>query len=301
MAFPLTFLQAKARLGAILHVDSTTGDYPTLLGDWLNTGGDRVWRARPWYGRDVETIIFTVAPYSTGTADFTQGSTAVSGSGTTWTAAMSGSKIALAIGQPYYIFTRTGNTTGTIPTGGYAEATATGSGYTIFQDEYDLPSAADFTTLSVEPLYSWRTIMRRFTMQQLDDLYYVQRAQGPPVVWGPTLSRTASVRRIRFAPVPDAIYRFRVRYLSSYTNLSADGDTSVLGGSRERAWILASALEAQRAADARIVTSETEVQNAIEEAWQKERPMDPTIVRRVPLGSGRRWPAYPISDDNPFG
>lgn len=54
----------------------------------------------------------TAVYYGTGTVAATNGSNAVTGSGTTWTAAMTGMYI--AINGVYYAFTRTGNTTGTI-------------------------------------------------------------------------------------------------------------------------------------------------------------------------------------------
>jgi hypothetical protein len=296
----LTHAQAQVALASMLDLPQT-GDWATHLTNFLNRGGRRVWEARRWFGRDVSTIVFTAAPYRTGTATFTLAGTSVSGTGTTWTAAMTGRKIALATGSPWYIFTRSSDTAGTIPTGGYAEATATDSTYVIFADEYDLAATAE-TILDVSIFHSrMRGSMERMTEEAMDDLYFTNPTVGTPLLWAPTLSTTAGTRRFRVAPIPDAIYRLRVRYLAAYTDLSAAGDFCVLGANRERAWLLASALEAQRAGDSRPVTNDDEVQAAIEECWQKEQAQAPMVIRRSPVGGGGSRGVFYVNDDNVVG
>lgn len=297
----LTMAQARSYVANLLDIDVSSGDGPTNVLNALNIAGRRVWEARPWFGREVDTVLFTVAPYTTGTATFTLASTAVVGVGTTWVAGMTGRKIALGIGSPWYRFTQTGATTGTIPTGGYAETTASGTTYSMFQDELDLPSTAE-TILAVN-LFSarYRGGMKRATTAVLDDLYFVNPSLGVPYAWAPTLEVTGGIRRIRVTPIPDAIYRMRVRYVAAFTDLAAVGDLCVLGQNRERAWLLAACLEAQRVSDSKPVTNETEVQAAIQEAWIKEQATSPTVIRRTPLGSGAGGGGIFINDDRPFG
>lgn len=276
----------------MLDLDVASGNGPTLVLNAMNLGGRRCWESHGWWGREVDTTLFCVAPYITGTIALAQAGTAVTGTGTTWTAAMTGMKLAVgAVGAPPYRFTRTGNTTGTIPTGGYAETTVTTSTYALYQDEYDLPTTAE-TMKGVwlySALYNGRMLSR--TETQMDDIL-TPTYTGTPASWSPVLSQTAGVRRLRISPVPDAIYRLRVKYLSAWTDVAADSSTSQLGANRERAWILASALEAQRAGDAKQVTSEMEVQAAIEEAWVKDQANSPVVIRRTPVGGNRGRRGY---------
>lgn len=283
----LTNTQVRSYIGSLLDIDVSSGDGPTLVLAAMNQGGRRVWEARSWFGREVTADLFTVAPYATGTVALAQAGTTVTGTGTTWVTGMTGRKIAIpGIGSPWYRFTYVSGTSGTIPTGGYAETTVTASTYSIFQDELDLATTAE-TIKGVwlySSLYQGRMLSR--TETQMDD-NLVNPTTGVPATWAPVQSLTAGVRRLRVSPVPDAIYRLRVKYLSAFTDVAADSSTCVLGSNRERAWILASCLEAQRGGDAKAVTSEDEVQAAIEEAWIKEQAASPMIARRVPVG-GRR-------------
>lgn len=291
--------QMRSRVAAALDLDVSSGDGPTQVLNDINNGGRRVWEMYPWFGRDVETTLFLVAPYDDGTCDFTNGSTTLAGTTTVWTAAMTGRKIARGIGQPYYRFTRTGNTTGTIPTGGYVEPTALASAYVIFQDEYDLASTAE-TVIDCE-LYSaaWRGDLARTTEAAMDADRFINPSLGTPRRWAPVLSTTSGIRRLRFDPVPSEVARVRVHYLVAWTDLTAASDPSTqLGSNRERAWFLASCLEAQRAADVRQITTEEEVLAACAEAFAKERPASPVAVRRTPVGGGRRRPLYYTDDTN---
>lgn len=285
----LTAGQMRSRVAAALDLDVSAGDGPTQVLNDINSGGRRVWEACRWFGRDVDTTLFLVPTYVTGTCDFTNGSTALTGNGTTWTAAMTGRKIALGIGSPYYRFTRTANTTGTIPTGGYVEPTALASTYVIFQDEYDLPATAE-TVLDCQ-LYSrlWNGDLTKTTEAAMDADLFVNPRSGPPRRWAPVLSTTSGIRRLRFDPIPTEAARVRVHYLVAWTDLTAAGDVPQMTANRERAWYLASCLEAQRAADARQVTTDQEVEDAIAEAFKKEQPQAPLVVKRTPYGSGRRY------------
>jgi hypothetical protein len=62
----------------------------------------------------VEAVLQTTAPYSTGTVAVTEGSAAVTGTDTVWTAGMSGREFRVTGRDEIYTFTRTGNTTGTL-------------------------------------------------------------------------------------------------------------------------------------------------------------------------------------------
>jgi len=289
----LTRAQIRAQVAAMCGVNNDSGsDSRTYLDQDINTAGKRVWVARPWRERVVETILFTVAPYTAGTVDLTQGSTSVTGSGTTWTTAFTGRKLALAIGRPWYRFTRTGDTTGTIPTGGYAEATVTASPYGIFQDEIDLTTTMDVINEASVLSEARRGGMMETTESDLDQRWYVHGATGIPAMFAPVMETTAGTKRIRVWPIPDTVYRIRVRGLASFTDMTSDSDLCVLGPDKERALILAAALEVQRRGDSRPVTSDAEVEKAIAEQWEAEAPQQPLSVTRRPMGGSRRFTMY---------
>lgn len=283
----------RAVLAARCGVNNDSGsDSEAYLNMDIDAAAKRVWGARPWAERVGECEVFTVAPYTTGTVAITQGSTAVTGSGTTWTTAFTGRKLALALGSPWYRFTRTGNTSGTIPTGGYAEATVTASPYTLFQDEYDL--TATFEAIqSAQILSSIRNgDLRETTEADMDERWYVHGAQSTPALFAPCHPTTAGIRRIRLFPIPDTIYRIRVKGLLAYRDMTQDGDLCMLGAKKERLLLLAACLEVQRRGDSRPVTSDAEVEKAIAEQWAAECPQQPLSVVRRPMGGSRRFTMY---------
>lgn len=94
-----------------------------------------------WSFWETEGNITLTAAYSTGTVSINQGDTAITGSGTTWTAAMTGSKIRIGTNEDY-TFTRTAAGTGTISPA-YAGASVTAAAYTIYDDTYSLASDCD--------------------------------------------------------------------------------------------------------------------------------------------------------------
>jgi len=88
-------------------------------------------------------FITTVAPYTTGTANVTNGLTSVSGTTTVWTAAMVGRKIRFGSDTAWYrIATRSGNTAITLESA-YQGTTNTLATYEIYKDEYKLPADMD--------------------------------------------------------------------------------------------------------------------------------------------------------------
>src|SRR3990167_3554288 len=87
--------------------------------------------------------ITTVAPYTTGTASITNGSTAVTGSGTTWTAAMVGRKIRFGSDLPWYRIASRSSDTAIVLENVYQGTTNTAATYEIYKDEYKLPADMD--------------------------------------------------------------------------------------------------------------------------------------------------------------
>jgi len=274
----LTFTELVGEVGAALDLDVSSGsDGETSVKRFVNWAARRIWTSRPWYERRAETVITTLAPYTTGTATLTNASTAVTGSGTTWTTSYDGAKIALGYGQPWYRFTRTGNTTGTIAQA-YAESTATNSTYVLYQDEFNVSATCDVVTSVV--LFYENGTMHGLSEGRMDSSAYVHGATGLPRYYSLTDSTTAGTRRIRIWPIPDQAYRIRVHYLKSYTDMSGASDLCGLGQNKERLLFKAALLEGQALSDAPRKTSEGEVEELIERAWRDQQDAVPRRYER---------------------
>lgn len=94
-----------------------------------------------------ETFFTTIAPYETGTITITDGSKTVTGSGTTFTAAMVNRKIRFASQTGYYRISAFVSTTELTLEAPYSGDSLSGETYSIFKDEYKL--AADVDTYKI--------------------------------------------------------------------------------------------------------------------------------------------------------
>src|ERR1035438_8829336 len=143
----MTYGQVKLRL-----TQAFPGVSLDLIEGFINDRYAEILGELPWTRLNVQMTLQTTAPYSTGTVAVVNGSNAITLSGGTWTAAMSGMKFYLvappaAIDSPYpdpavgpiYTFTFVTGTTGTLDRA-YGEATNTAAPYSIFQNIYTLPA-----------------------------------------------------------------------------------------------------------------------------------------------------------------
>lgn len=122
-----TMLPKSAAIRANLHAVKQVLDF--IRGNWH------------WSFWESEGNITLTPQYITGTVTIAQGATAITGTGTTWTAAMTGRKIRIGTNEDY-TFTYLSGTTGTISPA-YAGTTVTAATYTIYQDTYSLASDCD--------------------------------------------------------------------------------------------------------------------------------------------------------------
>lgn len=100
---------------------------------------DQICRHDLWNFRLAEGYITSVVDYATGTVDVTQDSTALVGTGTTWTAAMVGRHFRVSSGSPDYLIDAFTSATALELVAVYVGATAVGSSYTIRKKWYSLP------------------------------------------------------------------------------------------------------------------------------------------------------------------
>ena len=189
--------QLRSTIAAMLDYPDDAGtDYRTNLDNWLNIGQRYVWEQHPWFERAAQYVLTTIAPYVTGTVSMTQGSTSVSGSGTTFTSAMTGRKLTTAYGNPWYVFTYVGATSGTLAQA-YAEEDVTGSGFSIFCDEYDLPLDCEIVTDVACFSSFYAGVLRTMSRADLDAAAFVHGAVGQPLIYGMTPATTASRMSLR--------------------------------------------------------------------------------------------------------
>ena len=197
-------------------------DIRTSFKSWINDAFRTIAYAFKWDEMRSEARIVTVAPYVTGTATFTNGSATVTGSGTTWTAAMVGRKMARGQGLPYYRVSAYVSATQLTLADAYAEDTAAGSAYTIFQDEYDVSA----TTHSIESAIIFRDVLlgnlRWMTQEEMDKSDYIASSTSLPTAICICSSTTVGTIRVRMLPCPDMVYRASIRGQRKWVDLAAD-------------------------------------------------------------------------------
>ena len=174
---------------------------------------------------DYEKVI--ADEYSTGTVAVTNGLNTVTGSGTTFTSAMTGRQIIIddAGGQPYYTFTYVGATSGTLDRA-YQGATDSSSTYSI--GEYYVEFPADLVTLDdIRDLdNNWR-LRRQYHQQNYLDLINADRSStGNPTLYvaaPPRVSSGVTYPRYEFYPRLSSGTHLVARYVKD-SSLSANSD-----------------------------------------------------------------------------
>ena len=296
----LNFGALKDEMAAVLGTGARPGDVMrTSIGRWINQACRYVAYKFPWSTREFEQRVSTVAPYSTGTATFTLGSATVTGSGTTWTTAMVGRKIALSVGAPYYRISAFTSTTSITIADVYAEATSSGSAYSIFQDEYD----ADTTTHSLLDGQvfrgTWTGPLVVVDQPPFDRYTFAGWSTGTPVVGAIVTSTTVGSARVRLSPVPDGVYRIVLRGLKKWVDMTGDSETyaSSLPEDVEEL-ILDRALRwAPKVEGSRRVLSDKEIDVALRSVWQSFSKRRYPIGMRRGIGEGLRGPVIVANTD----
>lgn len=225
-----TFLVMQNEVLGFLGVTSGAGvsSLRTRVKRFLNRAGEDMWNRFPWKERKNTRFFQTLAPYTTGTLTTTQGSTSVTGSGTVWASTHTGMKIAAAFDAPWYVFTRTGATTGTLDRE-WVEDSLSGSAYVLYQDRYPLNTLA-------EAILGREMVMHRQGYGPLgrigrvdgEEVYPFPSGAGTPSWW--TLQDVSGgAMRVRLGHAyPDAVYSVRYGCLDKYTEMSSDSDECVI-------------------------------------------------------------------------
>lgn len=193
-----------------------------LLDNYINSRYAKVLDRRNWKGLEADARFVTVAAYSTGTVALTLGSNAVTGTGTVFTALMTGRNFRVYGDTATYTFTRTGATTATLDRN-YEGTTNATAAYLIYQDTFDL--AADYKQPLVNRNERCPGEIVHWTRQQLDRAAPVRLASGEPEIYCFAPDSAAGLRRAQLYPTPayDASYPYSyIRTIARFT----DADTA---------------------------------------------------------------------------
>ncbi len=171
---------------------------------WLQDRYTEILDRLEWKRTEAESVIVSPASYQTGTLAATQGSNAITGTGTTWTAAMNGRMIRIDDSSEYYQFTYLTATTATLDRG-WEHPDTTVSTYRIDQAVFLLP--ADCRILKgVRSLHDWEPPLARVTPGELDRISGQRRSYGSPTKYAPTWDNFSDppIMQVELSPVPDS-------------------------------------------------------------------------------------------------
>lgn len=199
-------------------------DVTTVIKQALNDILQEVCQAHNFSWLYGESSFITVAPYKTGTVTVAEGSTTVTGSGTTFTSGMVGRK--LRCEDATYIISAYVSATEVTLSTDYAGAGGSGVAYKIYQNEYSLAS-------DVEDVLSMRQENNPYRLQKKGlsflDKYYPQRNSfGYPSVYAIEGYDSSGYMNVEVYPVPNQARNIYYRYKKRVTEMSADSDTPIV-------------------------------------------------------------------------
>lgn len=206
-----------------------------LIEGWISDRYDEILGELPWQRLNKDSVLETIASYTTGTVQVTKGSQAVTLTGGTWTAGMTGRSFRVAGQTAFYTFTQTGAGTGTLDRI-YEGSSGSGLSYAIYQAVYTLPSDcrqlndSAFETTSLGPL-------TRLTRAQLNLSFPDRSVTGTPLYWASTMDDTSTPPRmqVELVPYPDSAIGLPFEYV-------ADGAPWSTASAPSLAWIQDAAL-----------------------------------------------------------
>lgn len=147
-----------------------------LARDWVKNAFRTISEHRLWSWQTSQDQFLAKAVYNTGTVTATRGSTAVTGSGTTWTSAMVGRQFRTGTNQPIYTISARGSNTALTLGQPWGGETASGAAYEIWNAYFTAP--ADFQAfVSVwDPNFNWQLNLH-ISQEELNSMD-AQRASG---------------------------------------------------------------------------------------------------------------------------
>ncbi len=171
---------------------------------WLQDRYTEILDRIEWKRAQAESVIVSPASYQTGTIAATLGSNAIVGTGTTWSAAMTGSMIRLDGTSEYYQFTYVSATTATLDRG-WEHPDTTVSTYRIDRAVFLLPT--DCRVLNgLRGLHDWQPPLERLTPGELNRRAGQRTTYGTPTMYAPTYDNfsTPPIMQVELYPIPQS-------------------------------------------------------------------------------------------------
>mgnify|MGYP003335533049 CR=1 FL=1 len=147
---------------------------PLLAQDFVVNAFRRLAEKRRWSWLVKYGQFLAPAVYSTGLATVTYNSTAVTGSGTTWTSAMIGRQFRVGLAAPIYTITAVGGATSLTLDFAFGGSSAANVGYSIYQCFYTVPSDFHQFICLWDPSFNWQLYLN--VEQKELNLWDAQRA-----------------------------------------------------------------------------------------------------------------------------
>ncbi len=222
-----TFEQLWKRL--VVHAP----DIPIPLAqEFVNTAYSRALGLHDWSALRARSEVFVPAEHSAGTVDVTQGSAALVGSGTAWTADMEGRQFRVA-GQPYYTILAVTSATAITLDRPWADETATGQDYTINYVYVRVPEDFGHFLSFADPSNNWR-LHTNFLSEDIDRVDAERTSAGTPFVvvsQGVTPAGSATIdpglQRFELWPRPNGPHLYSFFYMKKLPLMSANADRPI--------------------------------------------------------------------------
>lgn len=222
---PLNFGQMQADLALAGMAQLLNTDFGALLNRAQAEEVDEY----EWSFRLTNVVLYSDAPYSTGTISLTPGSGVVTGSGTTWTSAYNGFQLrfgtaGMALPNVTIINAATLNLSQP-----YMGAALTNVSYSLTQSYYPIPGAAEITAVK-NTIYLDKVSRETLNLQ---DPQRLSVGGNPSLAWAPAPYATdgSGNLQIELWPVPSAVVPYVVEYRQAAIPMVASTDMPMVSSS----------------------------------------------------------------------
>ncbi len=174
------------------------------LDGWIQDRYTEILDRVEWKRTQAESVIVAPASYQVGTVAAVEGSADIVGTGTTWTADMTGRMIRLDNQSEFYQFTYVSATTATLDRGWEHPASPTAA-YRIDQSVFLLPDDCRIVK-DCRGLHDWERPMERVTPGELNRRAGQRTTYGTPQMYAPTFDNFSDppIMQIELYPIPES-------------------------------------------------------------------------------------------------
>lgn len=210
---------------ALLKTPHGAGHDLELLTERINARYFEILNAHPWTQLHSASTLSVVASYETGTLAITTATTSVTLTDGTFPTNLSGGRLRVGTDSEWYVFTRTGATTGTLDRN-YEADTVTVATFKLWQPIYSLPSDLDILDSITVPSQGWE--LDESSQEAIDEADAARERYGHPETWANyTRSSDATpLPRIELWPGPEDTEGLTVRYRTAGSRFAVTPGTT---------------------------------------------------------------------------